>query len=447
MNIWQKYKTHIFSRCINQHEDKTLPYWRERVFAHLIIYVLPLSLITLIPGIPLAYYSGFYGMVFMDIAAPIILLFIAFSKKLSLIRRKQLFVGVIYFAAITLLYYMGTYGPALLFLLSAVLLSALIFETRYVFIAPHANVAVCIIYAVLIYFNWAEPYVLLKESPVIGWIGVAANLVFLGYVFAFLIPLLFEGLQKNIDQKSRLQLELEQEHLKLEKSMDLLKSKNSELEQYAYITSHDLQEPLRMVTSFLELLDAKYNAQLDEKAKQYIHYAVDGAYRMKALILDLLKYSRIESMELETEEFSLKDIVEEVILLFKEKQEEGVLTFEVKDLPIVRGNRSTIQQLIQNLVSNAVKFVKKGKTQTISIYAEDKHDYWKTYIRDQGIGIHAQYYERIFEVFKRLHSKNEYEGTGIGLAICKKIVEKHGGDIGVESVYGEGSTFYFTLKK
>jgi PAS domain S-box-containing protein len=233
----------------------------------------------------------------------------------------------------------------------------------------------------------------------------------------------------------------------LQKRADELAETNIELEQFAYIASHDLQEPLRMVKSFLELIERRYGEKLDEDGLKYIKYAVQGSDRMKQVILDLLNYSRVGKGDDEIEKLDLNEILSEVIetnqLVILEKQ--AVITKE--QLPTIQFVRLHMQQLLHNLITNGLKYCKPNVVPILNISFIDKNKEWLFSISDNGIGIDEKYFDKIFVVFKRLHGTGTYAGTGIGLAICKKIVEKQGGKIWVESVPDKGSTFYFTLKK
>lgn len=225
-----------------------------------------------------------------------------------------------------------------------------------------------------------------------------------------------------------------------------LSASNSELERFAYIASHDLQEPLRMVSSFLQLLQKKYGGQLDERADQYIHYAVDGAERMKSLIMDLLEYSRLGMGKEAFDWVDVGEVMTEVAEVFREQIATAGAQVAIGPLPRVWGDKVQLTQLIQNLLSNALKYA-SDKPPVITVRAVEHPEYWQFSVADNGIGIDPQFFDKIFIIFQRLHNKSEYSGTGIGLAICKKIVERHGGRIWVESVAGEGSTFNFTINK
>ena len=226
--------------------------------------------------------------------------------------------------------------------------------------------------------------------------------------------------------------------------LEELRRSNEELEQFAYVSSHDLQEPLRMISSYLQLLQRRYQGKIDERADKYIYYAVDGAARMQVLINDLLEFSRVTTRANEPEpidsEFVLNQVLSNLDLYIKQNK----ATVSHDPLPEVMADNTQLAQVFQNLIINGIKFHSE-EAPKIHISAEKKANEWVFSVQDNGIGIDPQYSEKIFEVFKRLHKKEEYPGTGIGLAICKKIVERHGGRIWVESELGKGSTFYFTL--
>jgi light-regulated signal transduction histidine kinase (bacteriophytochrome) len=226
-----------------------------------------------------------------------------------------------------------------------------------------------------------------------------------------------------------------------------MEEQNAELQQFVYAVSHDLKEPLRMVNNFLKLLEAKYNSQLDDTARQYIHFATDGSARMRILIDDLLEYSRASRLQPDRSMVDMQDLFAEIIKdnnhLVKEKSAE----ISFGSLPVISADRTRMRQLLQNLLSNAIKYQAAGQHPQIRLEAEQLTDSWQFCMEDNGIGIAPEYFEKIFMIFQRLHNKTEFAGTGIGLALCKKIVEQHGGRIWVESQKDRGSKFYFTINK
>jgi PAS domain S-box-containing protein len=219
---------------------------------------------------------------------------------------------------------------------------------------------------------------------------------------------------------------------------------NDELQQFAYVASHDLQEPLRMVKSFTQLLKARYGEALGVEGREFIDFAVDGATRMQGLIEDLLSYSRVTTRGKPLAETDSETAVEKAIANLHMLIVESGAIIEREPLPLVRADASQLAQLFQNLIGNALKF-RRGQPPRVRISARYERGEWLFGVRDNGIGIEERHRERIFQIFQRLHPRERYPGSGIGLAICKKIVERHGGRIWLESEVGVGSTFWFTL--
>lgn len=252
---------------------------------------------------------------------------------------------------------------------------------------------------------------------------------------------------KDITERKKARKQLERLNDELKKQTEELAASNAELEQFAYVASHDLQEPLRMVTSFLTQLDKKYSDKLDEKAHEYINFAVDGAQRMRQIILDLLNYSRLNQDQNNRNQTNFNKILDDVLSLERNAIEETQAKIEVEPLPTLHVNSGAIKQVFQNLIGNAIKYQVPENTPNIKVSAEELDTHWKFSVQDNGIGIGKEFKESIFQIFQRLHTREQYSGTGIGLAICKKIIERHEGEIWVESEEGKGSTFHFTLKK
>jgi len=241
--------------------------------------------------------------------------------------------------------------------------------------------------------------------------------------------------------------ELEELNSKLLKRAQDLKISNQELEQFAYIASHDLQEPLRMVTSFLGQLKKKYEDQLDEKAQQYIYFATDGAVRMRQIILDLLEYSRVGRLNYQMESIDLNLVLEEIKFIHQNIISEKNAEISYTELPTIQAAKTPLLRVLSNLISNALKYQEENNTPKIEVKVIDFDDRWEFVVLDNGIGVNSQFFDKIFIIFQRLHAKDNYSGTGIGLAISKKIIENHGGEIWLESEEGIGSEFHFTIKK
>ena len=258
-------------------------------------------------------------------------------------------------------------------------------------------------------------------------------------------------LQREIERRTRVEEELRRINRELENRTDQLDlaardlaRSNGELEQFAYVASHDLQEPLRMVTGYVQLLEKRLVDKLDRDTREFMDFAVDGAQRMQSLIHDILAYSRVGTRGRPLEPVDSADAFNDALKPLTGHLAETGAEVEAQKLPRVTADRTQLVQLFQNLIGNAIKFCKDG-TPRVQVRAERQAEGWRFSVTDNGIGIAAEYREQIFEIFKRLHSRREYPGTGIGLAICKRIVERHGGEIGIDPAPGGGSVFWFTL--
>ncbi|WP_276368881.1 PAS domain-containing sensor histidine kinase [Chryseolinea sp. H1M3-3] len=254
------------------------------------------------------------------------------------------------------------------------------------------------------------------------------------------------GISRDITERKKAEDLLKELNASLALQASKLAASNTELERFAYVASHDLQEPLRMVRSFLQLLKKKFEGNLDDQAQQFIDYAVDGAERMKQLITDLLEYSRIGVVQEKFEPVDMNVVVQRTIEILQEPVRSSGTTFQIKTLPVVAGIKTQLGQVMQNLINNAIKYRGELPPQ-IAIDAIEEGTQWKFAVTDNGMGIDPRFSDKIFMMFQRLNTNAESKGTGIGLAICKKIVEGHGGKIWVESKPGLGSSFYFTISK
>lgn len=244
---------------------------------------------------------------------------------------------------------------------------------------------------------------------------------------------------ENIDRRKKAEQKLE------EKNKELMEI-NQELEHFAYVASHDLQEPLRTVASFIQILEKRYGHLLDEDGQQFMGFVVEGAKRMQSLIRDLLEYSRINRFNTDYEKVDLNEVFQTVNRGLKEKIDSTDAVILAENLPSIQGNKIQLTQIFQNLIDNAIKFRGDRKPEII-ISVKELPTKWEISVRDNGIGISQEYFQRIFIIFQRLHTHEEYSGTGIGLALCKKIIERHGGEIWLDSTPGQGTNFTFTIAK
>lgn len=268
----------------------------------------------------------------------------------------------------------------------------------------------------------------------LGELGVLANA----------IDEMASALEQRDAQRAQHERQISEANRALEQSVAELKRSNEDLEQFAYVASHDLQEPLRMISSYTQLLSRRYRGQLDGDADEFISYAVDGAARMQGLITDLLAFSRVGTKQRPLAPVNMEKVYTAVMqdLAFQVQDADAVVTHD--SLPSVMGDETQMGQLLQNLIGNAIKF-RSGAVPAVHVSAAFEDGSWHFTVADNGIGIPPEHFERIFVIFQRLHGRTEYSGTGIGLAISKRIVERHGGRIWVESEPGRGSKFHFTL--
>ncbi len=251
---------------------------------------------------------------------------------------------------------------------------------------------------------------------------------------------------ENVNQELRREVaERDAAERALREKTEALGRSNAELEQFAYVASHDLQEPLRMVSSYVQLFEKRYGGQVDAQAEKYIRYAVDGAQRMQALIGGLLEYSRVGRHEDEAKPIEADTALDQALANLRPSIAESRAEIVREPLPSVVAHPTQLAQVFQNLVGNAIKFRKPDAPPRVHVSARQERAEHVFAVRDEGIGIDPQYTDRIFVIFQRLHTRAEYPGTGIGLSVCKKVVERHGGRIWVRSEPGAGATFFFTL--
>ncbi|WP_375582748.1 ATP-binding protein [Cyclobacterium xiamenense] len=444
----ERYRRHVFSTCFESVPgEDPLDYWKNYLFVTTLLFIIPLCSIALIPGVYLSYLTSLTGLLIADILAVVGLLLIAHVRGIPLAVRKWVFIGIIYAIGLILIYYLGNYGPGLLYLLAVSVFMILVFPENAAWTGFYLNLAACLLFGGVIYLRIPLDGRFSSPIDLQTWIAISSNLIFLNAVFVVLIPKLFKGLQESLREQYLLRRKLEEQQEALKRSLSEVKSKNTDLEHFTYVASHDLQEPLRMVTGFMSLLEKRYSDQLDAKGKTYIRHAVDGATRMRQLILDLLKYSRIHPGTDPIEEVDVQRLFDEVIHTLSPEIRRLDATITHGPLPTIISHHSFLFLVLQNLVSNALKYAKRGIPPEIHLSCEEQEETWLFWIRDNGIGIEQEYFERIFVIFQRLHQKDAYDGTGMGLAIVKKIVESMEGKIWLQSRAGQGTTFYFTVPK
>lgn len=446
--LWKRYHNTIIKNCTETKYEagNGIQYWRDVLFANTMLYILPFCVLAMTPDVIMSFYSNMVHVLILDAAAISLFAMIAFTGLISVQFKKIFLISSLYFISLALLIVFEMPEPGMIFLYATCILCLLLFHEKHAFLWSHINLVICIIVSVLMLL---DVQVIPENEPLsIGmWFTISSKLVFLSYLASALIPILFKGIQSYIAKQLELQEELYQQKESLKNTLTTLKEKNNDLEKFAYVASHDLQEPLRMVTGFMSQLKKKYSHALDEKAQQYIFYAIDGAKRMRSIILDLLEYSRVGKDGLSMEKIHLNTVLNDVLLNMKQETQRKNANILVKKMPDILVYTTFFTQIFQNLISNSLKYNRIEIPPDISIGCLDDGDHWTFSVEDNGIGIEEEYYDKIFVVFQRLHNRNEYSGTGTGLAIVKKIVEQLGGKVWVKSVIDKGSVFYFTLRK
>lgn len=446
--MWNRYLLFIKKICLATEQNADpLDHWRDRLFVSGIAFLLPFCLIGLIPGLIMSYINKFIPLFIFDSVAFIVSVMVALVPRIPLIIRKWAIFIVYYGVGAVLIFFIGNYGPGLMYLLAVSILMILFLPKKQSFISFYFNLATCILFSLLIHFKLISNLPKLPNLDLAHWITVSSNLIFLSAMFSFLIPKLFSRLENSLREQITLQEQLKKGTVKLKKSLVEVESKNKELEHFTYVISHDLQEPLRMISGFLELLKIKYYGKLDEKANTYISYAVDGANRMRVLILDLSEYSRINKITDDPVLLNPKKILENLQLTFQNEIQIKNAEITAENLKPFLGYPSFFSLLLQNLITNALKYSDPNRPPQIHFSMEERVNDYVFKLSDNGVGIEAEYFDKIFILFQRLHHKDTDKGTGMGLAIVKKITDILGGDIWVSSEVGKGSVFTFTLPK
>ena len=255
----------------------------------------------------------------------------------------------------------------------------------------------------------------------------------------------FTGFIRDVSEQVQAEVARRRAELEQQRSAKDLERSNQELQNFAYVASHDLQEPLRTLSGFSDLMSRRYRGRLDAEADEYLGYIRDGASRLQALIRDLLEYSRVGTRGGVPAPVESEEVLREALADLHAAEYESAAQISQDPLPRVCADRTQLRQLLVNLIGNAIKYRRPDLEPRIHVSAQSAEGFWQFSVRDNGLGIEPQHFDRVFLIFQRLHGRGEYAGTGIGLAICKKIVQRHGGRLWLESTAGEGSTFFFTL--
>lgn len=425
-------------------DSNSVEYWQNKLFFEVVKFIIPLSMLALIPGVWYCLKINLISLALIDIILFSMLLITAFAGFINIKIRKQLLIWTSIITGFILLWYVGISGPGLIYLFAACIFGFLIIEKKYSIYIPYIVLIICIIYGFIIEFDW-NPRDQINKIQLAEWIAISSNLVFLSLLASKMIPNIFEGLGKTLLNQKKLQKDLEIKTDRLEKANSELKNKNENLEQFAYVASHDLQEPLRMIHSFMELLEQKYGPKLDDKARKYIDFAVKGSKRMREIIIELLNFSKADEFTEERTKIDLNLLLNEILILHQKKIEEKDAFISVQYLPDISFYKTPLHLIFNNLISNALKYGKKNYPLKITIKYKNENNFHCFEIEDNGIGIPDDQKEKIFNMFQRFAFENEPNGTGMGLAIVKKIVNKLNGEISVSSLEGVGTTFTVKL--
>ena len=392
-SFWRKYSTILFLSYGKQDGlQSDLDRKKDNIFKYVLSILLPLSTVAFVPGIIYSFHVDLPYLGFADIIALTALVVLTLPIKMPLFVRKVVFLLIAYFISFVAIWFVGLLGPGLILLLAACLFGIVFFPNKFAIYFAHLNLVILTLFAVLLYlntFHWSD--FIIREHILEEWGAVCGNLVLMSYLFAFLIPYVFKKLQETIDEQNLLKNKIERKQVELEKALHALEYKNQELEQFAYIASHDLQEPLRMVSSFMEKIDQKYANVLDEKGKTYLHYAVDGSKRMRKMIIDLLEYSRFQRSIQEAEWINLNEILEVELETFQEEITATQSTLIIGGLPTIFAPKSSIIRLFQNLISNAIKYRKKEALLVVEITCQENEKEYLFSVKDNGIGIEEKY--------------------------------------------------------
>lgn len=447
-SLIQTYNRILKENCLGTEVDNinSLDYWQNKLFKNMLKFLIPFSLVALIPSVIYCFAIRLYVIPVVDTIAFAIVIIIAFKEGIGVEYRKLIFICCAYLMSSMLILYLGVKGPGLLFLYASCVFGLIILPKKYAYWWSIINTAVCLTFAALLYWD-LTPDSAMNSTDVVEWLIISSNVIFLSLISSALLPDLLNGLSETIHRQKILQDDLSRQTYKLEMSLLEVQRKNEEIEMFAFVASHDLQEPLRMVASFLKLLEKRYGEQLDDKAKEYIYYAVDGAKRMEQIILELLQFYQVGKQTADKEWIDLNVIINEYRILRAKTITDSNAIIESDRLPSIFEQKGAMVQLFHNFLDNGLKYSRDDLPARIAIKARDQGDHWVFSITDNGIGIEPSNHEKIFEIFQRVHNRDKYSGTGIGLAIVKKIIDNLGEKVWLESEVDKGTTFFFTLHK
>lgn len=441
MNWIARYESYMLKRVLpEQGSFSALEYLRIVIFYKSVIYILPFAFVVLIPGMYYSIITHENYVAIFDFITYSTIVSLVFVNSISVNVKKIIFTLMLFHLTFQLFFRLETPTIGMLYWLISNISVVLLYTKRVTILIGIFNFIVCIFIGIFIKLNYFD-LISFRYSDIIEWVIISLNMLFLNIIISILIDHILTKLQHviyaQIDTRNN-----------LENSVIQLQNKNDELEHMTYVASHDLQEPLRMVTSFLTQLDTKYKDQLDQRGKQYIHYAMNGAVKMREVMLEILAFSKIGMDNSQIELIHLNELVDEVLWMNRKLIQENNSQIIIEQLPDMLGHKILLRTLFTNLISNAVKYKSNARISIVKLTCDIEENDYVFKIIDNGIGIPDEKKDQIFQLFNRGDvNKNQVQGSGIGLAICKKITLLMNGEISVSSVYNEGCTFTVRLPK
>jgi signal transduction histidine kinase len=441
MNWINRYEKIMLEKLMPVDNSTTdLEYLRNVIFFKCLLYIFPFGLIVLIPGTIYAIHLQQFKILFFSLTTYGTMFIITIPSKIKITLKKAIFTSALYNLGFQLFFREDFFVLGILYWTIANISISLLYSKKTTIIISFINAFICILIGFLIKSGELSWFIHVNID-FDNWIIISLNMLFLNIIISILINQLIQNLQNVIFKEIGTSKNLKN-------SVQLLQAKNEELEHMTYVASHDLQEPLRMVTSFLTQLDKKYKEQLDQRGKQYIHYAMNGAVKMREVMLEILAFSKIGMDNSQIELIHLNELVDEVLWMNRKLIQENNSQIIIEQLPEMFGHKILLRTLFTNLISNAVKYKSHARISIVKITCDIQENDYVFKIIDNGIGIPDDKKEQIFQLFNRGDvNKNQVQGSGIGLAICKKIILLMNGEISVSSVYNEGCTFTIQIPK
>lgn len=427
-----------------QYTDE-LDYLKDVIFIRSLVYVYSLSIFVLIPGIIYGISINNMLVVFWDIVTYIVIFILTYPSKVKLSIRKWIFVLSIYLLGFQLLLELGMDGAGILFWVIGNITSSLIFNKIQLLFVSIVNVIVFLYIGYVIYFG-LTPETFSKSLSFYDWFIISIHNIYLSFIISLVLNQLLNVMKRVLIKEKKLQISVKKTAKKISTSNELLKKKNVQLEQIAYITAKELKEPLVIVAENLQYISENIENKVDEKGAKYLYFANEGAERMGILIDGMVKLAKIDQHDFQFSEISLRKLIIEQFNYYNLNQKNAQLILEIPDVIFIN-DKLLITKLLAIFFSNSFNFRKKNSDLIIQVKLIEVNNVWELSFTDNGIGIDSIYFERIFQIYQRLHNQNEYPGHGIGLALSKRIVTKLNGQIQVCSTKNIGSRFTIIIPK